>query len=464
MSDSTFVPSSGDSAFTPLIPSTVTPVTSTQQQRQTSDHGHSHGHGGGHSHSHGGGHAHNTITETNIPSIEKRSIVPLINNSRGSNFGNSFILNQPKPIEWNFSLIINLFFTSDSRPLTCYLTLKLFYTLLLFSVGLSLRLTSLISSSFHVLFDCFAMLCSLYSIIISRQKSSFIYSYGYSRFEVVSAFTNAIFLYFVATFLTIELFHELTAGESNDDGNTSHKIVHQIIWFGLCIDCIGIVLFMKWAILNNLIQITPTTTLTTSAVTTSSATSTLSSLPSLPLINPGHDVNMHSIWLFTVSDCIQHCLFLASTYLPSMIRSSLPLTLTSSLSSSHLHSLSYAMTAMALIKLTTPLFKVTGRVLLQSTEDAARVALERAIREISFGDGVLEVRQANFWSQSPMSATPSTTGSSSIIGSVIVRCRSDCDSQAVLSDVHNCLGKLCSQLTVQIEKDSAPAWLTSNIT
>jgi Co/Zn/Cd efflux system component len=49
------------------------------------------------------------------------------------------------------------------------------------------------------------------------------------------------------------------------------------------------------------------------------------------------------------------------------------------------------------IRLTWPLAKHCGMILLQSTPPAIRAGLERCIREISFYDGVLECKNLKLW-------------------------------------------------------------------
>lgn len=65
-----------------------------------------------------------------------------------------------------------------------YSTAELFIGLLSGRVGL-------ISDAFHLTFGCGLLTFSLFAMAASRRKPDRIYTYGYKRLEVLSAFTNA---------------------------------------------------------------------------------------------------------------------------------------------------------------------------------------------------------------------------------------------------------------------------------
>ncbi len=63
----------------------------------------------------------------------------------------------------------------------------------------------LISDAFHMLSDCLSLLVALYAAYISMTfKADNIYTYGYSRAEVLSGLFNGVFLIFVAFNVFIE--------------------------------------------------------------------------------------------------------------------------------------------------------------------------------------------------------------------------------------------------------------------
>lgn len=70
-------------------------------------------------------------------------------------------------------------------------------------------------------------------------------------------------------------------------------------------------------------------------------------------------------------------------------------------------------------------------------------ALDKALREASTLDGVLELRNEHFW----------TIGFGSLVGSLYVRVRRDASEQLVLAHVTKRLHPFVKHLTVQVFKD-----------
>ena len=401
-------------------------------QRQASAHAHDahgHSHGGAsehddHSHSHGGhtayahsqhassantahaGHSHNTQHTRSHSSSSSSSSSAYTQNKAANNIA----LSGP--------FLLSLLSSSDSQPAALYLTLKLAYTLQTLTIGLLALSTHLTSLAFKQFFDCTAIAFSLYSLLLTRSPSvsqsaaapTAAYSYGYGRHELVAAFTNAIFLFFVATFTAIELFHALTSGEGSEaelEGSGRWLVV-----LGLLLGVASAGLLLRWS--------------SVSAARTS------------------HDVNMHSLWLFAVNDCITHGFTLLAALLPAISPSIHPASLTCLL---------YLTQASSLIYLTIPLFTVSSSTLLQRTPPHLQQQLDRAMRSVSFLDGVLEVRSSHFW----------CVGLEGCVGSVSVRVREGVDEAGVRREVRDVLGKCVTDLTVQVEKDVQPAWMSGQM-
>jgi Co/Zn/Cd efflux system component len=97
-----------------------------------------------------------------------------------------------------------------------------------------------------------------------------------------------------------------------------------------------------------------------------------------------------------------------------------------------------------------PICKRTGRVLLNTTPFSIKDSLEKAIREATTVDGVLECVEEHFWTQSP----------GVFVGSLHIRIRSDANENTVLARVHNIFAPLVTHFTVQIQKDEM--WLLGN--
>ena len=404
-------------------------------QRQASAHAHNHdAHGHSHSgasiehdehgQSHGNtahGHSHPTTNSAHGHShsathARSHSNTAALANYSSSSSSSSHSHSKPLHIAVSVPFVLSLLSSSDTQPSAVYLAIKLSYTLLLLVIGLLSLSTHLTSLAFKQLFDCAAIVFSLYARLLTRSSTNTAaagssvaaYSYGYGRHELVAAFTNAIFLFFVATFTAIELFHAVTSAEGADsEGGVSWLVV-----LGLLLGVASGGLLLRWS--------------------------------SCPSARSSHDVNMHSLWLFAVNDCLTHGFTLLATLLPAVSPSIHPASLVCLLYLTH---------ACSLVYLTVPLFVLSSSTLLQRTPPQLQQQLDRAMRSVSFLDGVLEVRSSHFW----------CVGLDGCVGSVSVRVREGVDEAAVRREVRDVLGKCVTDLTVQVEKDVQPAWMSGQM-
>jgi zinc transporter 5/7 len=389
-----------------------------------SSHGHSHGHsdphnspveddhhGHSHGHSHAGdhedhghsaeashGHAHSMIPKISLPKIGSAEIMQFLNDCNRD---------------------------ADSRRAALYFGLKTALTAFQLLLGLILLDMEIITSSFHTAFDCIALFCAILALFKSRNKApSFDYSYGFDRFEVVSAFTNSIFLFFVGVFMAIETIHTYYDPPAADR--------QEIVLMGIAVvvDIIAMSLFLKWS------QLPYGDSNNSSAPNIYSSNSTHSVHPAHRQ-SKGHFYNMHSLWLHSIADFIAHIAFLIA----ASIRK------THGLQSSF--ALCYALTAFLIVGLCYPLFRCTAVILLQSRDDSISTSLDRSFRELSFYDGVLEVRECHVWTVSP----------GINVASLTLRVRADANEAAILHYVQNHLKKHIADLTVQIEKDQTMNWV-----
>ena len=156
----------------------------------------------------------------------------------------------------------------------------------------------------------------------------------------------------------------------------------------------------------------------------------------------GHYENMHGVCLHVLADLVSHSSTLGAVW----VFSAWP-------GFPGVFALAFLLSAVVILSLVMPLFKATAAMLLMTTPPHLRIGLDRAVREISFYDGVLELRAAHWWTHAP----------GLVVGSMHLRIRADASEQAVLAYVHAVLGKLCGLLTVQIEKDQMPNnWITQH--
>jgi len=62
----------------------------------------------------------------------------------------------------------------------------------------------LISDACHMMFDSFALAIGLYAAVISKWEPTKTFSYGFGRVQVLSGYVNAVFLMFIAFFISLE--------------------------------------------------------------------------------------------------------------------------------------------------------------------------------------------------------------------------------------------------------------------
>jgi zinc transporter 5/7 len=58
-------------------------------------------------------------------------------------------------------------------------------------------------------FDCGALAIGLYGSFMSKWKSNNVYTYGYGRFEYISALINGLLLVFISVYIALEAFHRI---------------------------------------------------------------------------------------------------------------------------------------------------------------------------------------------------------------------------------------------------------------
>lgn len=91
-----------------------------------------------------------------------------------------------------------------TRNLLAFLVLNLSFAFVELVYGMWTNSLGLISDSFHMFFDCTALLAGLIAAVVSRWPPNEKFSYGYARAEVVAGFVNALFLIFIGFFIFSE--------------------------------------------------------------------------------------------------------------------------------------------------------------------------------------------------------------------------------------------------------------------
>ncbi|KAF3690551.1 Zinc transporter 7 [Channa argus] len=148
-----------------------------------------------------------------------------------------------KPAKFNLLLKISGWFRSiladkTSRNLFFFLCLNLSFAFVELSYGIWSNSLGLISDSFHMFFDCTALLAGLAASVISRWRSNDSFSYGYVRAEVLAGFVNGLFLIFTAFFIFSE-----GVERALEPPDVHHERLLPVSIGGLLVNLVGIFVF-----------------------------------------------------------------------------------------------------------------------------------------------------------------------------------------------------------------------------
>lgn len=131
------------------------------------------------------------------------------------------------------------------RRLFMLISLNVAYSTAELCIGLLSSRVGLISDAFHLTFGCGLQTFSLFAMAASREKPDRVYTYGYKRVEVLSAFTNALFLLFMSFSLAVEALHAFIQDESE---HRHYLIVSAAT--NLLVNLIGVWFFRNYARIN----------------------------------------------------------------------------------------------------------------------------------------------------------------------------------------------------------------------
>ncbi|KAF7818948.1 metal tolerance protein C2 [Senna tora] len=112
-------------------------------------------------------------------------------------------------------------------------------------IGLFTGRVGLVSDAFHLTFGCGLLTFSLFVMAASRKKADGDYTHGYKRLEVLSAFTNALFLLFMSFSLAVEALHAFIQDESEH----KHYLIVSAVT-NLIVNLIGVWFFRNYARIN----------------------------------------------------------------------------------------------------------------------------------------------------------------------------------------------------------------------
>ncbi|XP_068096099.1 zinc transporter 7 isoform X2 [Hyperolius riggenbachi] len=139
---------------------------------------------------------------------------------------------------WTGGSPMSIFSDSTSRNLFCFLCLNLSFAFVELFYGIWSNSLGLISDSFHMFFDCTALLAGLAASVISRWKTNEAFSYGFVRAEVLAGFVNGLFLIFTAFFIFSE-----GVERALDTPEVHHDRLLPVSILGFLVNLIGIFVF-----------------------------------------------------------------------------------------------------------------------------------------------------------------------------------------------------------------------------
>ncbi|XP_010520031.1 PREDICTED: metal tolerance protein C2 [Tarenaya hassleriana] len=280
------------------------------------------------------------------------------------------------------------------KRLSLLISLNVAYSTVELAIGLFTGRVGLVSDAFHLTFGCGLLTFSLFAMATSRKKPDHAYSYGYKRLEVLSAFTNALFLLFMSFSLAVEALHAFIQDESEH----KHYLIVSAVT-NLLVNLIGVWFFRNYARVNLVYR-------------------------------KAEDMNYHSVCLHVLADSIRSAgLILASWFLSIGVENAEVLCL--------------GLVSVTVFMLVMPLFKATGGVLLQmAPPNIPSSALNKCLRQITSREEVTEVLQARFWE-----LVPGYT-----VGSLTLQVKSGTDDRPLLQFVYDLYHDLGVQdLTVQTD-------------
>ncbi|KAM9410072.1 zinc transporter 7 [Pholidichthys leucotaenia] len=148
-----------------------------------------------------------------------------------------------KPAKFNLLVKLSGWFRSiladkTSRNLFFFLCLNLSFAFVELLFGIWSNSLGLISDSFHMFFDCTALLAGLAASVISRWRSNDSFSYGYVRAEVLAGFVNGLFLIFTAFFIFSE-----GVERALEPPDVHHERLLPVSVAGLLVNLVGIFVF-----------------------------------------------------------------------------------------------------------------------------------------------------------------------------------------------------------------------------
>lgn len=97
---------------------------------------------------------------------------------------------------------------------------------------------------------------SMYALMKAKKNANMHYTYGYTRYETIAAFSNCVFLILSSLFLVMSSLHNLNHGEEHKEENANKEGGHHdddengpliIFYVKIIFNLVGIYSFSEYA-------------------------------------------------------------------------------------------------------------------------------------------------------------------------------------------------------------------------
>jgi zinc transporter 6 len=296
------------------------------------------------------------------------------------------------------------------------------------AAGAALGSVGLLADALHALFHCVALCVSLWGLLHAGRAGGGAYSYGFARFEVLAAFSNATLLVFMQLFLVAGVVHRLIepANFAGDRASGRAKVL---------LGAAGVVINV-WAVAalggrtsNLLARLRAGGGSSGGTASGGSGSSGGGSGGSGGGARAG---GRDAFTLALYSDAFSSLMLVVSAFAAPHIGAAAADIAQAALSAAYT------------LSLVVPLAAASADCLLAAVPPAAAAALDRARRDALAIDGVLEVTAQHFWLQAPGHG----------VCTVALRVRHEASERDVLAAAQRAYARVALDLTVQLEKDA----------
>ncbi|KAL0490969.1 metal tolerance protein [Acrasis kona] len=289
----------------------------------------------------------------------------------------------------------------DSRYLFFFLLANLAFMFVELVYGLYSNSLGLISDSAHMFFDAGALAIGLYGSFMSKWSRNNVYTYGYGRYEYLSALINGLLLVFISFYIFIEAFHRIFDPPVIEE--TGRLILISVI--GFCVNLTGMFFFHQDDNDDN------------------------------------HNENMYGVYLHMLADTLGSVGVIISTLLMQYFEWYMADPIASLIISALILGASY------------PLLTSSSSVLLQRAPRGSDDKIKNCLETIEHWTGVLNVTNTHFW----------TMDNNTVVGTLHLKVEDSVNEQQMRQKACDALLQVgVNSVTIQIEKSEAGYTLSKN--